>query len=626
MQTFTQALIEHVLAGRVDRGDRGERRDELATTSSSRSSGHSSGQRHERERAATEAEAARPEQRRRAAPPSAPTEPRKVAGLSHHGLRDAPARACSRRCSRRAAGAQAGYLRVVPTLRPRAERPFRVVPTRRRHRMPCRRDAQRHRLAGHCRVALAPPVSAPAARLSRSCSASGSRPAAAYGIPWQVLAAINKIESNFGRNMGPSSAGAIGWMQFMPDTWLRWGTDANGDGVADPWNADDAIFSAARYLAAAGGATDLYRAVYRVQPRRLVREAKCSTSPTSTASSSGDRALARPPAAGRSTLPARPSSPQATSWSPREDAPESLSTGRSAACRRAPPARRSCPTGSHLQARRRACRRQVATPPRRPSSPSARRARAGAARARPGPESSAAASSFAPARLAAARRRRTYSGGYVFPVGGGPGLVSASHTHHDYPAVDIAAPRARRSTPSPTRSCCAVEHVPDGSVRHRPHAAGLRRPGLDVLPSLVLIRTSWRVPRSRRASRSVSSARPDMRPGRTSISSSSPRRPGRSRRPGSRPSPAPPSPGRTPARTTPRRWPSSVSRPRGRTLAIAGAPRPRSGSGHRRRRGGLPGRSVPATPDRRRRGRQLQPPGLVGGGSQVHGTFCRQDP
>src|SRR5919201_1214814 len=42
----------------------------------------------------------------------------------------------------------------------------------------------------------------------------------AYGIPWQVLAAINKIESNFGQNMGPSSAGAIGWMQFMPDTWL----------------------------------------------------------------------------------------------------------------------------------------------------------------------------------------------------------------------------------------------------------------------------------------------------------------------------------------------------------------------------------------------------------------------
>ena len=53
--------------------------------------------------------------------------------------------------------------------------------------------------------------------------------------------------------MGPSSAGAIGWMQFMPDTWARWGVDANGDGLPDPWNAEDAIYSAARYLAATGG-------------------------------------------------------------------------------------------------------------------------------------------------------------------------------------------------------------------------------------------------------------------------------------------------------------------------------------------------------------------------------------
>ena len=62
--------------------------------------------------------------------------------------------------------------------------------------------------------------------------------------------------------MGPSSAGAVGWMQFMPDTWLRWGVDANGDGVADPWNADDAIYAAARYLAASGGATDIRSAVF----------------------------------------------------------------------------------------------------------------------------------------------------------------------------------------------------------------------------------------------------------------------------------------------------------------------------------------------------------------------------
>jgi cell wall-associated NlpC family hydrolase len=84
----------------------------------------------------------------------------------------------------------------------------------------------------------------------------------AYGIPWPVLAAINKVESNFGQNLGPSSAGAVGWMQFMPSTWARWGIDANGDGVADPNNPTDAIFSAARYLAGCGGQFDIARAVY----------------------------------------------------------------------------------------------------------------------------------------------------------------------------------------------------------------------------------------------------------------------------------------------------------------------------------------------------------------------------
>ena len=84
----------------------------------------------------------------------------------------------------------------------------------------------------------------------------------AYGIPWQVLAAINKVETNFGQNLGPSSAGAVGWMQFMPSTWARWGIDANGDGRADPNNPVDAIFSAARYLAGCGGQFDITRAVY----------------------------------------------------------------------------------------------------------------------------------------------------------------------------------------------------------------------------------------------------------------------------------------------------------------------------------------------------------------------------
>jgi hypothetical protein len=83
-----------------------------------------------------------------------------------------------------------------------------------------------------------------------------------YGIPWEVLASINKIESGFGTNMGPSSAGAIGWMQFLPSSWEAFGLDANGDGEKDPYNPVDAICSAAHYLKLGGGSKDLYNAIY----------------------------------------------------------------------------------------------------------------------------------------------------------------------------------------------------------------------------------------------------------------------------------------------------------------------------------------------------------------------------
>ena len=88
------------------------------------------------------------------------------------------------------------------------------------------------------------------------------RAGARYGVPWRILGAINKIESDYGRNMGPSSAGAVGWMQFMPATWARWGTDADRDGVADPRDPDDAVFSAARYLEASGARTNLEGSLY----------------------------------------------------------------------------------------------------------------------------------------------------------------------------------------------------------------------------------------------------------------------------------------------------------------------------------------------------------------------------
>lgn len=82
------------------------------------------------------------------------------------------------------------------------------------------------------------------------------RAAGRYGIDWEVLAALNFVESKFGRFMGPSSAGAMGPMQFIPSTW-----DAYGDGgdILDP---RDAIPAAARYLAASGAPGDMRGALF----------------------------------------------------------------------------------------------------------------------------------------------------------------------------------------------------------------------------------------------------------------------------------------------------------------------------------------------------------------------------
>jgi soluble lytic murein transglycosylase-like protein len=86
-----------------------------------------------------------------------------------------------------------------------------------------------------------------------------------YGLGPQgpaILAAINAIETAFGSNLGPSYAGAEGWMQFMPETWAMYGVDANGDGVKDPNNPEDAIHAAARYLSAAGMPEDVWGAIF----------------------------------------------------------------------------------------------------------------------------------------------------------------------------------------------------------------------------------------------------------------------------------------------------------------------------------------------------------------------------
>jgi hypothetical protein len=83
-----------------------------------------------------------------------------------------------------------------------------------------------------------------------------------YGIRWEVLAGINEIETDYGRNLNVSTAGAVGWMQFMPSTWKQYGVDANHDGKKDPYNPVDAIFASARYLKAAGADKDVRRAIF----------------------------------------------------------------------------------------------------------------------------------------------------------------------------------------------------------------------------------------------------------------------------------------------------------------------------------------------------------------------------
>lgn len=115
-----------------------------------------------------------------------------------------------------------------------------------------------------------------------------------YGVPWTLLAAHHRMETIFS-TMDPllSPVGAEGHMQFMPCTFVGWshpscnglgqgdipdedkvnpeiiaayggyGVDANGDGIADPYDIEDAIFSAANYLAASGAADgDLEKAIF----------------------------------------------------------------------------------------------------------------------------------------------------------------------------------------------------------------------------------------------------------------------------------------------------------------------------------------------------------------------------
>ncbi len=86
------------------------------------------------------------------------------------------------------------------------------------------------------------------------------------GMTPSLLSAVGQVESGHGVNLGPSSAGALGPMQFLPGTFARFGVDGDGDGDKDMVDPADAIFSAANYLCSGGGGGDraaVSRALFR---------------------------------------------------------------------------------------------------------------------------------------------------------------------------------------------------------------------------------------------------------------------------------------------------------------------------------------------------------------------------
>jgi soluble lytic murein transglycosylase-like protein len=88
-----------------------------------------------------------------------------------------------------------------------------------------------------------------------------------FRVAWNVLAAVNYVESAFNKLRNASPAGAQGPMQFIPSTWRRYGLGGN---VYDP---HDAILGAANFLHQAGAPENYGTALYAYNPSRLYVDA-----------------------------------------------------------------------------------------------------------------------------------------------------------------------------------------------------------------------------------------------------------------------------------------------------------------------------------------------------------------
>jgi murein DD-endopeptidase MepM/ murein hydrolase activator NlpD len=281
------------------------------------------------------------------------------------------------------------------------------------------------------------PPARPEVRSYEQLLALWKRAGEGYGVPWQVLAAINKIESNFGQNMGPSSAGALGWMQFIPSSWMRWGMDGDGNGIADPWNPEDGVYSAARYLAAAGAHDDLERAIFAYNHAQWYVDDVMELAATF---GDDDFALGSPslmgPVMGTAGL---------------EEARQRVTSLERALDRVA--ARLDQLSWDRLEVERKAGDPNLTLKQFNRLDAELRRISGAENDGRAERERLEAEIDQAMAALAALESQGSMVGtgmvgagaqpsigGFVFPVGGGPEIVSVAHDHHDYPAADIAAP------------------------------------------------------------------------------------------------------------------------------------------------------------------------------------------